>query len=41
MTDGYGKKVNNAVKAVRQMYADTSKLLQACDDAIGKGTKPF
>ncbi|MDD9819278.1 MAG: hypothetical protein OXR07_00140 [Nitrospira sp.] len=40
MTDGYGKKVNNAVKAVRQMYADTSKLLQACDNTIGKGAEP-
>ncbi len=37
MTDGYGEKINNAVKAVQQMHVDTSKLLQACDDTIGKG----
>ena len=36
-TKGYGGKIQNAVKAVVQMHEDTSKLLQVCDNTIGKG----
>ncbi len=42
MTDTtYGGKIQNALHAVVQMHKDTSKLLQSCDDTIGKGKKPI
>src|SRR6516225_545657 len=37
MNDDYGKKINQALKAVRQMHADVSKLLVDADGTIGKG----
>ena len=40
MTDDYGKRVGLALRAVRQLYADTSRLLSDCDAAVGRG-KPL
>jgi hypothetical protein len=37
MSDDYGKRMGLALRAVRQMHSDTSKLLQDCDGTIGKG----
>lgn len=39
-SDDYGRRMGMALKAIRQMFADTSKLLQDCDGSIGKG-KPL
>lgn len=36
MSTEYGKKVGTALRAVHQMHADTSKLLQECDLKLGK-----
>ena len=33
----YGKKIGNALQAVRRMHSDASRLLQDCDGTIGKG----
>jgi hypothetical protein len=37
MNDDYGKKIGDALRAIRQMHSDTSKLLKDCDGTIGKG----
>lgn len=37
MKTEYGTKMAGALKAVAQMHSDTSKLLQDCDQEIGKG----
>ncbi len=37
VTDDYGRRVGMALKAVRQLHADASRLLLDCDGTIGKG----
>jgi len=36
MSEDYGKKMGNAIRAVAKMHSDTSRLLQDCDGSIGK-----
>lgn len=36
MSEDYGKKMGNAIRAVAKMHSDTSRLLQDCDGTIGK-----
>ncbi len=36
VTDDYGKRVGTALRAVRQLHADASRLLSDCDGTIGK-----
>jgi hypothetical protein len=37
VSDDYGLRVGMALKAVRQLHADASRLLSDCDGTIGKG----
>ncbi len=37
VNDDYGRRIGMALKAVRQMHADASRLLADCDGTIGKG----
>lgn len=39
VTDDYGKRVGMALRAVRQLHADASRLLSDCDGTIGKGRR--
>lgn len=36
MTAEYGNKIGTALRAIRQMHSDTSRLLQDCDGTIGR-----
>lgn len=35
--DDYGRRVSQALRAVRRLHEDTSRLLQDCDGTVGKG----
>jgi hypothetical protein len=37
VNDDYGRRVGMALKAVKQLHADASRLLSDCDGTIGKG----
>lgn len=39
LSDDYGQRIGMALKAVRQLHADASKLLSDCDGIIGKGRR--
>jgi hypothetical protein len=39
MSDDYGTRMGNALRAVRQMHSDAARLLQDCDTTIGSGRK--
>ncbi len=39
MTGDYGRKIYQAFHALLQLHADTLKLLQDCDGAVGRGRK--
>ena len=39
VSDDYGRRVGMALRAVKQLYADASRLLSNCDGTIGKGRR--
>lgn len=39
VSDDYGRRVGMAIRAVRQLHEDASRLLSDCDGTIGKGLR--